>query len=394
MIHEPRIFSGYRYITPISFTPPAPAFSACSDSISGNQADSTAIRLSATPDWLSTGMRAERIQQDILYRYMISNPLQIQCAYWELPAPPRLPEEDRSFSGYLRKLDLPDIHPEAAIIPEREQQKVHWLHSAGGDLQFSQAYISKNWYQGGNNYLAILFNFNWNVQLNQVYHPNLLFNSDLSYKLAANSNPKGAMHRYSLSQDLFQYNLRLGLKAFRKWFYSFNLQFKTQLFNQFEADSKKLLARIMSPADLNLGVGMTYTTTGRNNTLKFSASVSPLSYNLKTCFTSDIDHALFNIAQSARSRSEIGSNAELTLTWDIIPNISWKSRLFLFTDYDYFLGDWENTFTFHINKFLSTQLYIHPRFDSSTEASLTGWRHWMLKEILSFGLSYTFTTKP
>ena len=349
---------------------------------------------SLIPAWLRTAMSAERLQQDLLYSYMMAYPRQIQYAYWELPAPPRLPEEDHSFEAYLRKLDLPEIDTSGEDLPERQLRRINWLHTVSGSLQLSQAFISSNWYQGGNNYFAILFNFGWNVALNQAYHPNLLFDSDLSYKLAINSTPKGSLHKYSVSQDLFQYNLKLGLKAFRKWFYSFNLQFKTQLLNQYEADSEKMLARFMSPADLNLGLGMTYSTTGRRNTLKFSASISPISYNLKTCFTQKIDHSLFNIPQTARSRSEIGSNAELNLTWDITRNISWKSRLFLFTNYEYFLGDWENTFNFTINKFLSTQLYVHPRYDTSTDASLHGWRHWQLKEILSFGLSYTFTTKP
>ena len=350
-------------------------------------------RFAVIPEWLITGLRAQRIHQDILFRYMIANPMDIQYAYWELPEPPRLPEEDRSFKAYLSRLDLPEIDKKAAIIPEVEKRHINWLHTAGASLQFSQAYISSNWYQGGNNYLALLFSFNWDVALNTNFHPNKLFTSNLSYRLALNSNPKESMHRYSISQDQLQYNLKMGLKAFKKWFYSFNLQFKTQLFNSYPADSESLTASFLSPADLNMGIGMTYNLEARNKTLKFAASISPASYNLKTCFSVRIDHLQFNIAADRHTHSEIGSNAELTLSWDISSNISWKSRLFLFTDYSYFLGDWENTIVFNINKFLSTQIYLHPRFDSSADRN-TSWRYWSLKEILSFGLSYTFSTKP
>lgn len=346
------------------------------------------------PAWLTTALKAQRIYQDIQYSYMINNPLVIDYASWDLPEPPRLPEEDHSFKAFLASLNLPEVDKEAVIIPEYEQKKIHWLHTVGSALQFSQAYISSNWYQGGNNYLALLFNFNWDVALNTNFHPNLMFTSNFAYKLALNSNPKESLHKFSISQDLLQYNLKAGLKAFQKWFYSVTLQFKTQLFNAYPADSNSLGAAFLSPGDFNIGIGMTYNLAALRNTLKFSASISPFSYNLKTCLSDRIDHLQFNIAADRHAHSEIGSNAELNLNWDITANISWKSRLFLFTDYSYFLGDWENTFNFTINKFLSTQIYLHPRFDSSSDPRVSKWRHWSLKEILSFGLSYSFSTKP
>lgn len=352
------------------------------------------VLVKAIPDWLTTALRSQRIYQNIQYLYMVDNPFRIDYAYWDLPVPPRLPEEDHSFSAFLRSLDLPDIEASAAVLPEFNQRRINWLHSVGTSLQFSQAYISSNWYQGGNNYLALLFNFNWDVVLNTNFHPNLLFQSNLAYKLALNSNPKESIHKYSISQDILQYNLKMGLKAFKKWFYSFNLLFKTQIFNAYPADAYNLQSSFLSPGDFNVGLGMTYNLAKFHDTLKFSASISPISYNLKTCISNRIDHSQFNIDQARYTHSEIGSNAELNLSWNITSNISWKSRLFLFTDYHYFLADWENTFNFEINRFLSTQFYLHPRFDSSSDFNASKWHYWSLKEILSFGLSYTFSTKP
>ena len=81
------------------------------------------------------------------------------------------------------------------------------------------------------------------------------------------------------------------------------------------------------------------------------------------------------------------------MTWKMTPNISYRTRVFLFSDYDYFLSDWENTFSFDINRFLSTQIYVHLRYDTSTDTN-TSWRHFMLREVLSFGLSYSWSTNP
>lgn len=350
--------------------------------------------MSEMPEWLNVALRAERQMRNLRYQYMISHPKQIAYASWDVPAPPTLPDDDYSFISFLENLDLPEIDTDAAIMPEFVTARRNWLHLFSTGLHISQAYVSSNWYQGGTSYFSLLFNFNWDVTLNTVYHPNLMFNSALSYKLGINTNPKGSLHKYSISQDQFQYNLKAGIKAWQKWFYSATLQFKTQFFNAYPADSPDITASFLSPADLNIGLGMTYATTGRNNSLKFAASISPLSYNLKACMSNRIDVTQFNITPGRHTHSEIGSNAELTLDWNITSNISWKSRMFLFTDYSYFQADWENTFNFNINRFLSTQLYVYPRFDSSSDYNSSRWHHWMLKEILSLGVTYTFSTKP
>ena len=81
------------------------------------------------------------------------------------------------------------------------------------------------------------------------------------------------------------------------------------------------------------------------------------------------------------------------MTWQAMSNISMRTRMFAFTDYTYFQGNIETTWDFAINKFLSTQVYANLRYDSSSDFNLSKWHHWMLKEILSFGLTYTFSTK-
>lgn len=345
------------------------------------------------PQWFQDALMSRMYQEDLLYSYMIDNPQAIEYAYWDLPVPPVLLEEDKSFIGFINRQEVPEVNPEEEILPVQEVKQIHWLHKVGAQLQFSQAYVSPNWYQGGNSYLSLLFGFNWNVTLNQVYHPNLLFQSDLTYKLAFTSNPKGYLHRYTISEDNFQYNLNAGLKAVKNWYYSLNLQFKTQLLNNYEQNSLVRKASFLSPGDLNVGLGMSYTRKNKFNTFSYTLTVSPLSYNLKTCISDKVDHAAYNIPVDKYTKSEIGSNLELNLEWKITTNIAYKTKVFMFTDYHYYLADWQNTFSFDINKFLSTQIFVHLRYDGSTE-NYEKWKKFMMREILSFGLSYTFSTKP
>lgn len=347
-----------------------------------------------TPAWLHNELAYLRLIQDYMYETMVYHPHTIQYTYWDLPVPPRLPEDDISLGTYIKNLNLPEVTTNDAILPEFVQKKKHWLHKFNTGLQFSQAYVSKNWYQGGNSYLSLLFNFFWDVQLNPTFHPNEIFQSTVSYKLGVNSLEQPDVNRdYSFSEDQFQYNVKYGFKAFTKWFYTITGQFKTQFFNNYKTNTYTKTASFLSPADLNLGLGMTYNTTNKKKTFTLSASIAPLSYNMKVCIDDEIDHAQFNIKPGRKVHSEYGSSGEVTMTWKPISNISMRTRVFAFTDYSYFQGNVETTWDFAINKFLSTQVYANLRYDSSSDFNSTKWHHWMLKEILSFGLSYSFSTK-
>lgn len=347
-----------------------------------------------TPEWLHYALTASRIQQDFMYSSMLADPSLIDYAYWDLPVPPRLPDEDHSFGAYIKSLHLPEVDVSSAKIETMDTEKTHWLHVFNTALQFSQAYLSENWYQGGNNYLSLLFNFLWDVQLNQVWHPNVMFQSTLSYKLGLNTEQNDEYRKYSISQDLFQYNMKFGLKASHNWYYSITTQFKTQLLNNYKKNTQTRMASFLSPGELNVGLGMSYSKQNKKKTVSFTASIAPISYNLKTCIDPEINPTQFNIHEGDKIHNEIGSSAELNFNAKIFSNVTYKTRLFLFSDYKYFQGDWENTLNFQFNRFFSTQIYAHLRYDSSYP-SIEGssWHKWMLKEILSVGLSYNFSTK-
>lgn len=386
----PWVFSGYRSIQNKTFDELSPAFAnPLARHYTSPWEDSP-----YTPSWLRDALTQDRIAQDYMYYSMVYTPHTIQYTYWDLPVPPRLPEDDVTLGTYIRKLNLPEVTTNDAILPEFVQKKKHWLHKFNTGLQFSQAYVSKNWYQGGNSYLSLLFNFYWDVQLNSVFHTNQIFQSTLSYKLGVNSIEQSAVGRkYSLSEDLFQYNVKYGFKAFTKWFYTITGQFKTQFFSNYKNNTDIKTASFLSPADLNLSLGMTYNTQNKKKSFTLSASISPLSYNMKICIDDKIDHGQFNIKPGRNLHNEYGSSGEMNITWKPISNISMRTRVFAFTDYTYFQGNVETTWDFAINRFLSTQIYANLRYDSSSDFDICKWRHWMLKEILSFGLSYSFSTK-
>ena len=102
-----------------------------------------------------------------------------------------------------------------------------------------------------------------------------------------------------------------------------------------------------------------------------------------------MDPTTLGIDEGKHLGHEVGSSGEWKLNWGITRNIALQSRLFVFTNYQYIQGDLEATLNFSINKYLSTQIYAHLRYDDSAPID-KDWRYWQFKEILSFGLQYQF----
>lgn len=345
--------------------------------------------------WVDDELALARQMCEIKQNYMIANPQYVRYNEKWLPEPPKKYHAvvDPSKATIIIKEEPIDKNHLVDEVPQSPIEKRDWLHNFSGSAQFSQAYISPNWYQGGNNNLNMIANVAYSVKLNQAFHPDLMFENSIQYKLAMNSAPDDTLRSYSISEDLLQINSKFGVKAARRWFYSVTLAFKTQLFNGYKSNTNDLTASFMSPGELNLGLGMTYNYQNADKRLTFDASISPLSYNLKTCINSRMDETAYGIKPGRSAVSQYGSSAEAKIVWKITRDITYTSRLFLFTDYSYLQGDWENTFNFSVNRYISTQIYVHARYDSSmARLADSDWHRWQLKEILSFGFSYQFST--
>ncbi len=345
--------------------------------------------------WVDDAIALNRQLFELKQNYMIANPSQVKYNSLWLPEPPKEfravidPSKNKIIIKEI-KIDKANLIDEVGSV---EIDRRNWLRDFRGSLQFSQAYISPNWYQGGNNNLNMILNLIYDVKLNPAFHPNLLFESTFQYKLGMNDAPDDELRDYSISEDLLQITSKFGVKAAKHWFYSVNGMFKTQIFNSYKTNTYDLKAAFLSPAELNLGVGMTYEYANKKKTLSFNASISPLSYNLKTCTNDLMDVTAYGIKSGRTSVSQYGSSGEAKLTWKIAHNLTYTSRLFVFTDYDGLQGDWENTFNFQFNRYLSTQIFVHGRYDSQTPRQADNrWHKWQLKEILSFGISYRFST--
>lgn len=350
----------------------------------------SSLEFDLNDSWLKSSLGNKQKVRDLRYKTMIYIPQSVRYNQKDLPVPPKTyviapnPTNRMVTIEEKKYTNIETVQVEAVKVR-------NWIHSFNSSVQLSQAYLSENWYQGGENNINVIGNFVWNVKLNNNIHKKLLFENSVQYKVSINSAPQDTIRGYSISQDLFQVNTKFGYKAIKKWYYSATLRFKTQLLNNYASNTNDMKTSILSPAELNLGLGMTYSTTAKKNALKFDMSISPLSMDMNICREiKKIDPTSFGIDEGKHFKAAYGSNLEAKMSWKICDEVTWSSRLFAFTNYERVQSDWENTLNFSINKYLSTKLYAHLRYDDSVTKD-PSWKYWQFNEVLSFGFNYTFS---
>ena len=261
-----------------------------------------------------------------------------------------------------------------------------WTKGGSGFLQFSQNHISDNWYKGGESTVSLLSGLVLFANFNNKQ--GVEFENKLEWKLGFITAPSDTVHSYKVNNDLFRINSKFGLKAISHWYYTLSFDFKTQFFSNYQTNSDKLISALLSPAELNAGLGMDYKY-AKDGIINLSVLMTPINYTLYTVVDNDVDPTKFNIKEGKKHAHVFGSRFEANMKWKVFKPIMWESRLSYTTNYEKALAEWENTFTFVVNKYLSTKLFLNARFDDGVNRK-EGASYFQLQEILSFGLNYTW----
>ena len=312
---------------------------------------------------------------------------QIETLQIEKPKP-----KDVAFE-VKKDADFSDVEAPVKFIPERR----YWTSSFESTAQFTETYISPNWYKGGTGNVNLFTR----QYLKYDYNRNKVkFTNEAELKVSINNAPKDTIHSFSFPENVFRMHSNIGIRAFEKWYYTLDGEFTTNLFTTYNANSHVRKVALFSPATLNLGLGMKYdfskTLKGRNRKFSVALNVAPLSYTYK--FSTADDIIIYkdpSTGEKFNYQHLLGSTIRANTHHDLTSNIRWNSRVYYFTSYENVLLEFENTIDLAINRFFSTRIYLHLRYDDSVKKSYKDVAktdlfdtYFQINQLLSFGFNY------
>ena len=301
---------------------------------------------------------------------------------------------------------LPDAHAVVTprkedivsyVTPEKEKTNAgtellivkpnFWKYTAAASMQFSQHGISDNWYQGGESTNALNSDFrmtaNYNDKLKKVQ-----FENSLEIKLGFITAPSDTVHNYKTNADLFRLNSKLGIQAVKNLFYTLSGEFQTQFFSNYKTNTNDLISTFFSPANLKLSLGLDY----KLSKDKYNLSILGNPFSWRYVYLANdkiVNPSQFNVEAGRRIASLFGSEITANVTWKIRDNLTYRTKFDYFTTYEKIIMNWENTFEFKFNRYLSTKIFLHGRFDDGVTLTDDNRTYFQFKEMLTFGLSYT-----
>ena len=216
----------------------------------------------------------------------------------------------------------------------------------------------------------------------------LRWDNKLEMKLGIQTTRADSLHKAKRTEDLLRYTGKLGLQATRRWYYTFQVVATTQFLRKYDTNSPNVKSDFMSPFNLNASLGMDYNVSWLKNRLTGSIHLAPVAYNLKSVGRQSLAQAN-GLEEGHHTLHDYGSQFTCDLKWKILDNLMWQTRLYGYTTYKRSELEWENTFTFSFNRYISAKVYAYPRFDDGVKHDKS-FGYWMLNEFVSFGFSYDF----
>lgn len=274
-------------------------------------------------------------------------------------------------------LDLSDFH----IFVRRPN---FWRFKGSFSTQFMQYYVSDNWYKGGDNHVSMLGQLQF--EANYDNKQKITFSNKLEAKLGFQTSPNDEYHKFKTNSDLLRLTNKLGIKAHRRWYYSAMLQTWTQFYRSYNKDVVR--SDFMSPFESVLSLGMDYKLEKKRVTL--GINIAPAAADLKYCDRTAIvtNHG---IKEGKHAKFDLGSTLTANMTLKICSQLNYVTRLYAFYDYDgHVKSEWENTINVKVNKYLSTKLFLYPRFDNNVTKKNEDDSYFQFNEYLSVGLDLNF----
>lgn len=269
-----------------------------------------------------------------------------------------------------------------------------WMRGAKFQAHLSQTYITPNWYKGGESNLAA--NFYVMGYYNYNDKKNIQWDNKIEWKLGVNSAGSDSLRWLRVNDDLLRINTKLGVKAFKSFYYTAEYDLQTQLFNTYKPNSYVRTTGPFSPLKMNLSLGMDYKYKN-----KLSIFLSPISYKLVYIADTVARHGIDRtenlayqngITDGKSSLNQLGGLLRINWAHNFNDAIGMEVKFYFFANY---IGetkgveiDSEIIGNFRINRYLSAKVSLNPRYDTTIILSDGTKPKFQFKEFISLGFNY------
>lgn len=343
------------------------------------------------------------VAEKLFTRDRNDNPILSELMHLYLTRPDLVRGTDRMVQQQQTKLDdinapihhdpilvekVPETPVEPTTVPVEVMVKRPNFWTFNGDyaLQFLQNYVSGNWYRGGeSNYSALA---SLVMQANYNNKQKLKWENRLELKYGLQSSRSDSLHSFKSTEDLIRLTSKLGLQATKRWYYTVQFIGNTQFSRSYRSNDPKVYSAFAAPLNINLSIGMDYSVDWMNHRLKGNFHLAPLAYNMKYTRMLELTRRL-GMEDGRHFLHDFGSEFTVDLEWKMMESLTWKTRLYGYSTYKRTELEWENTFTFRFNRYISSRVFIYPRFDDGVRRD-DHYAFWQLKEFASIGFQYSF----
>jgi len=269
-----------------------------------------------------------------------------------------------------------------------------WKSGGLFSLTFGQVSLT-NWAAGGENSISV----NGLVNLYATYLKDKT-SWDNTFDMGYGILNQGKENNWMKTDDKVELMSKYGRKAFKNWYYSGLLSFKTQMtpgYN-YPNDSNKI-SNLLAPGYVLGAIGMDY-----EQSKKFSAFLAPFTSKMTIVNDKDLSAVgAFGVDTGKTIRTEFGGYIRLFYKIDIQKNITLQTKLDLFSNYLHNPQnidiDWETLVMIKVAKYITMNLTTTLLYDDDIKVAVDrnndGIPDGMavrtqFKELLGVGFAYKF----
>ena len=299
------------------------------------------------------------------------------------------------------KVSAPDLKFSELAIPDdvvggmktTVTKPNYWKFSGRTSLTFSQNFVSPNWFQGGENYYAMLASVD--LDLNYDDKNRITFTNHFDFDLGFATSQADTEHKFKTNTDKIRLESTFGYKVVKTLDVAAKMKLESQTMPYYPANTKDFKSNFLAPFDANISIGLNYKPSLGD--FKIEVYLAPLSaYNFRYVHYPHLASSLgisedtgFKVGRGL-ARHDYGTQLVVTVpTYKITSFLDVWSRLEYYTNYSRAFFQWETKFNVALSKYFTASLMLHARFDDSVLPD-QDFGHWQLNELFTLGVAYAW----